>query len=201
MFFFIDPQLRANNSSMKNPRMNINRPARRNPNTIASAAVALLSVAVLPACEKQPGPAAANTTPHTASSTTDTPNDTPDAAASEGTQTYTVLGIVAQLPEAGPPPKEFKIHHEHIPTFIGKSGEIFVNSDGTPGMRAMVMPFSDLAPGVTLDGISTNDKIEFTFVVRWIEDAAGNRSPRWQVTNITPMPADTEISFDNKPSP
>lgn len=182
-------------------RININRQARGNPSAIASAAIVLLGVAFLQACEKQPDPAAANTTQHTASSTTDTPNDTPDAAASEDTQTYTVLGIVAQLPEAGPPPKEFKIHHEHIPTFIGKSGEVFVNSDGTPGMRAMVMPFSDLAPRVTLDGISANDKIEFTFVVRWIEDAAGNRSPRWRVTNITPMPADTEISFDNKPSP
>jgi hypothetical protein len=127
--------------------------------------------------------------------------DPADPATYAEGQSYTVRGIIAQLPEAGPPPRDFKIHHEHIPDFVGKSGEVHRNPDGTPGMRSMVMAFPNLAPDVSLDGLAVDGKIEFEFRVRWDEDQTGNRTARWLVTRITPLPAETEISFENKTGP
>jgi hypothetical protein len=116
-------------------------------------------------------------------------------------QSYTVRGEITQLPDAGPPPAELKIRHEHIPDFIGKTGEVFVNSDGTPGMRAMNMGFPYLAPTVALDEYTVGDKVEFTFLVRWDTDPYGERTPTWLIGAMTKLPADTEISYDNKPVP
>ena len=151
------------------------------------AATLLAASATIPACENKEA-----ATP--AIDLTDPANYT------EG-QSYTVRGEITQLPEAGPPPKELKIRHEHIPDFIGKSGEVFVNTDGTPGMRAMNMGFPYLATNVALNDFATGDKVEFEFLVRWETDQSGDRTPTWRIGAMTKLPADTEISYDNKPIP
>ena len=116
---------------------------------------------------------------------TQSPDPTDPATYAEG-QAYTVRGVIVQLPDAGPPPKDLKIHHEHIPDFVGKSGEIHINpKDGVPGMKAMVMAFPNLAPSVSLDGLAVDDKVEFEFLVRWEENAAGQRSATWLVNRLT----------------
>ncbi|USN98649.1 MAG: hypothetical protein H6810_10840 [Phycisphaeraceae bacterium] len=119
----------------------------------------------------------------------------------EGFQTYQVRGIIAQLPSDGPPPEDLKIHHEHIPDFIGKTGEVVRNSDGTPGMKSMVMPFPELGEGVSLEGLAPGDKVVFTLKVKWLESPSGERTPRWLVSALEPLPADAEISFENKLGP
>ena len=63
------------------------------------------------------------------------------------------------------------------------------------------MAFPNLAPSVSLDGLAVDDKVEFEFLVRWEENAAGQRSATWLVNRLTRLPAETEISFENKPSP
>lgn len=122
----------------------------------------------------------------------------PPAVYADEVQSYWVRGIVVQLPDKGPPPRELKIHHEHIPEFVGRTGEIHINRDGVPGMKAMVMEFPELAPGVSLEGLSPSDKIRFEFTVKWLVSPAGDRTPRWLVSAIEPLPADAEISFENK---
>jgi len=112
--------------------------------------------------------------------------------------TYTVLGIVRSLPSEGPPPTDLRIQHEHIPDFVGQTGEIHMNTDGVPGMKAMTMDFPRLADGVSLEGLAPGDKVRFTFKVKWIESATGDKSPRWLVSAIEPLPDDTPVSFDNK---
>lgn len=165
--------------------------ASRSSNTLAIVSVALLcsSLSLLQACSNESGQSSR-------------PDPTDSATYAEG-QAYTVRGVIVQLPEAGPPPKEFKIHHEHIPNFIGASGEVFVNNDAskTPGMRSMVMAFPNLAPTISLDDFAVGDKIEFEFLVRWDANAAGDRTPTWLINAMTKLPADTEISFENKPVP
>lgn len=115
--------------------------------------------------------------------------------------TYTVRGLIEAIPTEGPPPADLKIRHEHIPDFIGNKGTVHLNPDGSTGMKAMAMEFPNLAPGVSLDGISPGDKVEFTFRVKWIESPTGGLTPRWQVSEITKLPAETPISFDNKTAP
>ena len=128
------------------------------------------------------------------------PDPTDPATYAEG-QAYTVRGVIAQLPSDGPPPAELKIHHEHIPDFIGETGEVFVNSEGVPGMKAMVMAFPNLAPGVEIESLEIGDKIEFDFLVRWEDAPGGRRSATWLVSRLSSLPEDAEISFENKPSP
>lgn len=119
----------------------------------------------------------------------------------KGANAYTVRGIVEAVPAEGPPPADLKIRHEHIPDFVGNKGTVHVNPDGVPGMKAMAMEFPNLAPGLSLDGIAQGDKVEFTFRVKWIESTTGGLTPRWQVTEISKLPAETPISFDNKTAP
>lgn len=102
-----------------------------------------------------------------------------------------ILGIVATLPEAGKPGSEFKIHHEHIPGFKTRDGEVFVTADGVPGMKSMVMAFP-LGDAVTLDGLEQGDKVRFSFDVNW------GGAPPWVVTEIEEIDADTVINFANK---
>lgn len=127
--------------------------------------------------------------------------DLTDPAAYAQGQSYTVRGEITQLPAPGPPPAELKIHHEHIPNFIGKTGEVFVNTDGVSGMRSMNMAFPYLAPRVTIDEFTVGDKVEFELMVRWDTNAAGDRTPTWLIASMVTLPPETEISFDNKPIP
>jgi len=102
-----------------------------------------------------------------------------------------VLGVVATLPIEGQPGSEFKIHHEHIPGFKTKAGEVFVTADGVPGMKSMVMAFP-VAETASIDGLAVGDPIRFTFEVIW------GGSPPWRVTAIEQLDAGTEIDFGNK---
>lgn len=93
--------------------------------------------------------------------------------ASNEVQSYDTLGRIVSLPSKdGKRPLE--IHHEEIPHFLGR--------DGTKvGMKEMIMPFHDLAPGVSLDAFKAGDAVRFTFEVRW------NKPPRTLVTALTPL--------------
>lgn len=132
-----------------------------------------LAAIAITACEKQ---------------NTHATDQTESAAAPD---VYTdILGIVASLDD-GMPASEFKIHHEHIPGFKTRTGEVNVTPDGIPGMKAMVMPFP-VAESVDLSGIEVGDKVRFSFVVNW------GGSPPWQLTAIEEIDPSTEISFENK---
>ncbi len=104
-----------------------------------------------------------------------------------------ILGVVTAVPVEGDPASELRIHHEHIPDFVApQTGEINVNTNGSTGMRAMVM---DMPPGEGMDVSSLNigDKVRFTFAV-WDEPRIS-----WRVTRIERVEPATEISFDDKP--
>lgn len=101
-------------------------------------------------------------------------------AAAKADDVYTVRGVVKELPEAGKPASQLKIHHEEIPTFIGFDGQLV-------GMKEMTMPFP-LAPGVSLQGVAVGDTVEFVFEVF----RAGKR---YHLTKITTLPAETELKL------
>lgn len=84
---------------------------------------------------------------------------------------YTLRGIIDTLPQATGPDKYIKIHHEELPTFKNKKGEVV-------GMPEMIMDFEQVAPEVKLGEYKDGDAVEFTFEVRW--------SPR-VVTRVTRM--------------
>ncbi|MBZ0171234.1 MAG: copper-binding protein, partial [Phycisphaerales bacterium] len=149
-------------------------------NTCLAAALSLLVIAV-PGCGEEPK------------------SNAPDLSIyEEGSHTYRVRGVILQLPDAGPPPAELRIRHEHIPGFIGVTGEIHRNRDGVSGMKSMAMDFPDIAGDVALGEFAPGDKVVFEFKVKWLESPSGDKSPRWLVSAIEPLPADAEISFENK---
>lgn len=101
-----------------------------------------------------------------------------------------VRGRVTALPGDGPVGMPLSIRHEAIPEFVGADGRVNVNSDGSVGMKAMEMPFPEMAPGVSLDGLSQGDPISFEFAVAW-----DGRSPRYWITSIEELPADTTLDL------
>ena len=117
-------------------------------------------------------------------------HDTPADAARTPDVYENIRGIITYLPTAGSPDPHMKIRHEHIPEFRNEEGEIFVSPDGIPGMRSMQMGFPT-APHVALDGLSVDDKVEFTFRVNW------GGSPPWEITEITKLDPATQIDFTN----
>jgi hypothetical protein len=111
------------------------------------------------------------------------------------THVYTARGEITALPSPDNFRAELRIHHEHIAEFRGKSGEVHVNPDGVPGMKAMDMPFPSLGPGVSLEGLEIGDKVEFELTV--------SHHPRitYAITRLSKLPPETEISYENKTSP
>lgn len=103
------------------------------------------------------------------------------AAERQPDQTYTVRGEIRQLPSPENPASGLQIRHENIPDFVNRAGEVV-------GMKPMIMPFTP-AEDLDLSALSVGDKVSFTFDVDW--DAA----PMMLVTNIEPLPADTELDF------
>lgn len=73
---------------------------------------------------------------------------------------YTLRGIIETLPQADGPDKYIKIHHEALPTFKNKKGEVV-------GMPEMIMDFEQIAPEVSVGEFKVGDAVEFTFEVRW----------------------------------
>lgn len=108
------------------------------------------------------------------------------APTASSVESYTVRGRIVQLPVEGRPATVLQIDHEHIPDFKDKTGQVTVNRDGSLGMKRMIMPFP-VAQGVSLDGLSIGDKVEFTFEVNW------HGSPIYQVTAIRHLPPETEL--------
>lgn len=110
----------------------------------------------------------------------------PVVASSPGDGVYTVRGRVESLPGVKPG-SQLRVHHEHIPNFKGKDGEVHRNRDGSPGMLEMSMEFP-LAPGVDLAGLAVGDAVEMTFEVRW-----NSPPPIFRATAIRKLPPDTEL--------
>lgn len=106
--------------------------------------------------------------------------------------TYTgIRGEITKLPDPAVPKSAFMIRHEQIRDFKTADGHVNVTADGIAGMKSMTMPFP-LAEGVTLDGYSVGDKVEFDFVVNW-----GGGAAAWEITRLEKLPADTELDYTN----
>ncbi len=119
------------------------------------------------------------------------PAEEPRAPLPEAQQVYSgVRGQVTSLATEGPAAQPLMIHHEHIPDFVGATGEVHQNADGTLGMKAMTMPFPEIAPGVSLEGIEAGDKVAFELSVAW----EGTRPTYW-ISAIEELPADTALDF------
>lgn len=138
--------------------------ARRGRSAIAALAAAALLPAALPACSREPQQAAAPQTP---------PG-----------QVYTLRGRITSLPVPGQPLTNLSIMHEALPSFVNKDGKVV-------GMPVMDMPFSP-APGLSLEGLSVGDPVEFTFEMRW------HGQPRSQLTRIAKLPPDTALDLPPK---
>jgi len=114
-----------------------------------------------------------------------------DAALPEPDQVYSdVRARVDAVPTSGPLGEPLLLRHEAIPDFVGANGEVYQNRDGTPGMKAMSMPFPEVAPQVSLDGLTPGQPVTFSFAVAW---EAG--SPRYWVTQISPLPEGTSLDL------
>lgn len=147
--------------------------------------MALAVVVALCGCGSEPTDTATPTNP-----AADEAFGTPEAA-------YTVRGIVRQLPE--PPLRDLRIEHEPIPTFRGSDGNVYVNKDGVPGMKAMAMDFPLVVDGVDLSTISVGDVVEFTFELRWRPPTQGGAA--YRVTKITRLDiAADALNFANPPA-
>jgi Cu/Ag efflux protein CusF len=99
-------------------------------------------------------------------------------------QKYTTRAVVVALPEDRQP---LMLHHEEIPEFVGKAGEVV-------GMKEMVMPFEQVAAGVSLADLAAGDKIELDFEVRW------KQRPRTLVTRIEKLDPSTALNLAPKPN-
>ncbi|MBX3317766.1 MAG: copper-binding protein [Phycisphaeraceae bacterium] len=109
------------------------------------------------------------------------------------THTYQTRGIIESLPDRSKPTAELQIRHEAINDFVDGAGKLI-------GMNAMIMPFPDLAQGVTLEGLAVGDKIEFSFTNTW-SGAETSRRPRWVIDSISKLPPETELTFGKKSTP
>lgn len=105
---------------------------------------------------------------------------------------FTTRGKIVTLPDPANPATELQIHHEHIPDFIGWDGQLHINSDGVPGMKAMTMPF-DVAFNSMLDGLAVGDKVELTMVM----DLAHQL---YWIRELTKLEPDTALDYANKVS-
>jgi len=125
-----------------------------------------LALASVVGCDRSPLPAAVRPSP--------------------GDAVYTVRGRVESLPGTRPG-SQLRVHHEHIPDFRGRDGQVHRNRDGTAGMLEMSMEFP-LAPGVSLEGIAVGDAVELTFEVGW------NRPPPFfAATAMHKLPPGTQL--------
>jgi Cu/Ag efflux protein CusF len=99
---------------------------------------------------------------------------------------YSARGRIVQLPDPSNPASELSIHHEAISDFqLG---------DGTPApMGAMTMPFPP-KEGVSLQGLSVGDVVEFGFEVQW------QPSPGMSLTVINKLPEGTVLDFEGSSS-
>ncbi|MEL6328398.1 MAG: copper-binding protein [Planctomycetota bacterium] len=102
-------------------------------------------------------------------------------------QQYAVKGRVTTVPVEGRPALDLMIHHQEIPEFVGKDGEIV-------GMGEMTMPFPRQAPGVSIASLEPGDPVEFTFRVRWSEGV-----PTYWISEIETLPEDADLGLRADP--
>jgi len=102
-------------------------------------------------------------------------------------RTYTVRARVLTVPAESDPTSEFQLHHEHIPDFVGKDGNVVVSKSGVRGMKPMIMPFP-LGPGVDVHELKIADMIEIEFVVNW------SRKPAFYITDFVRLPEGTALN-------
>lgn len=138
---------------------------------VVAALAVVLAALPLSGCGREPEPAGGQ-----AASTS--------AELGPADQKYTTRALVVALPD--PVARQpLMLHHEEIPEFVGKSGEII-------GMKEMVMPFEQIAPGVSLDGVLPGDKIGLDFEVRW------KQRPRTLVTRLEKLDPATMLHIAPK---
>lgn len=114
------------------------------------------------------------------------PTATPPApaAAPEPDAVYVVRGRVVELPDPKNPTKEFRVHHEPIPTFKTPAGEVV-------GMREMIMPFPVSDPSL-LEGVAVGDIVELTFA-DWYKPMR-----TYEVTKLTKLAPDTKLELKDQ---
>jgi Cu/Ag efflux protein CusF len=91
---------------------------------------------------------------------------------------YTVRGLLVQAPDSR---AGLYLYHEAIDDWVGRDGKL-------EGMDAMAMPYP-VAPGVSLDGIKANDKVEITIHADWQSDTPV------EVTRVRKLSPDTQLVF------
>jgi hypothetical protein len=148
-------------SSSITPRA-VRRPLLR---VVALAAAASLGT-LLSACDREPQGSTAPDGQFLPAPTT--PEGPADAS-------YTTRGRVIALPGPIRAKQFLKVHHELIPEFKNRRGEVV-------GMKEMIMDFPDVAAGDVVKGIRVGQDVRITFEVRW------NTSPRTLITMIEPLP-------------
>jgi len=110
------------------------------------------------------------------------PDGRPEGSTAGATSmAYTVRGELVSLPDADDAMSSLRIEHEAIPDMVGHDGKV-------SGMDSMTMPFST-REGLSLDGLSVGDKVEFDLNIDW------DRTPALLVTEIHQLAADTELTL------
>jgi Cu/Ag efflux protein CusF len=122
------------------------------------AALALLPSLALVACDRQ------------------RPADLPPAD-----HVYEGRGVVYEVVPTARGWTELVIHHQAIPEFVSREGEV-------TGMDSMTMPFR-VADEVSLEGVSAGNPVEFRFEIRW------QGEPALLITSLERLPPGTEIDF------
>lgn len=93
-------------------------------------------------------------------------------------KSYTTEGTVKVMPAPDSPASELMIAHEEIPDFVDQAGE-------ATSMRAMTMPFPNIAEDVSLDGLEVGDRVSLTFYVDYSAD------PTYIVTELVEIPIES----------
>ena len=100
----------------------------------------------------------------------------PKQAKTEG-RDYTLRAQVVKPPDAS----GLYLYHEAVDDWVGRDGKV-------TGMDTMAMPFP-VAPGVALEGIQANDKVEVKLHVDWSSDRPA------EITGVRELPPDTQLVF------
>lgn len=97
-------------------------------------------------------------------------------------ESYSVRGLIRQLPKADRPGSELQVWHEAIPEFKDAEGQIV-------GMESMTMGFP-LADSVLAADLSVGDRIRLDFEVRW------DSGHPLTITALEKLPSETRLAFE-----
>lgn len=115
-------------------------------------------------------------------------SDESEAANAVETVSYTVRGIIAQMPDPQNPASMFTVRHESMPHYRRQNGEL--------GMSSMTMPFPP-AEGLSLDGWAAGDHVELSFEVDY--DAQGGSILAFRATALVALPDGVQLDFSPLP--